>query len=256
MTNLEEALRKLNVKRKAALLGRLDVCHVTLGKYLQEILAHGELQPRRCDTFNQDLLYFSYGAPYYRPPNRQTEDALEFPVALLFENKLLEKMDRFYPFDTGALLNGIFGKKWANNFSPIEDFCVQKEPEQIIGCFYGNNRDYLRGKIRSKKLSKLSPVSLVHDFLVEDMSKLGVDQRQRTVECITGQNISILENLLWIAYPGFLAKKVASLWEKSKSKFKYYQYENDVNENPASLVTHLSKVVRDEFSYRFEKPTI
>lgn len=248
MTKLENAVSSVSSQ-----LELLSVAHVTVARHVASIVKLRELRPRHCDVFGSDLLYFSYGAPYYRPRNEQTEDALEFPVALLFDVSLLDCVRRFYPFDTGALMQGIFGDRWKNELGDLDEHYVRNRPDRLVSCLYGSNAQYLRGEVRSR-VKRVDPLPQLRRFLSTNMAARGVDGRQRTIECVIDRAVSVLRHLRWIGYPSNISRQVRKLWDDSEQKFKFYGYPVDVNENPAALVTLLAKEARREFLHLHEPP--
>jgi hypothetical protein len=234
-------------------LPELPLAHLTIARHLQTIIASLGLVPSYCAVFDRAYLYFSYGAPYYRPANRQTQDALELPISFVFSPELLSTIERAYPFDTGAVAGGLCGDDWRGRLS-LDELYVTCSPRSLVHAFYGSNDAYLKGRPRRTPVPAVEPVLLVSRFLLEDLSWLGVDQRQRTIECIAGAGISLLDHLKLIAYPSIYTPQIAELWRAVPRKFDWIAYEADVNENPSSLVTHMSKLIRQRLGYLFNSP--
>lgn len=251
MKSLNETLGRFNFPP----LKRLDLYHVTIGKYISDIISIGKLEPRYCQVFKEKLLYFSYGLPFYRPQNIQTEDAAEFPVVFVFHQNLISGfIEKCFPFDTGGVHQGVFTNRWKTEFNPIDDYCIKNEPERLVWCFYEKNENYLKGHVCTNARSNEDPILKIHKFLSENLARDGVDQRQRTVECISKSPLEILPSLLWVAYPQSISLEVAELWERAQVGFAGYPYEADVNENPSALITHIRKVAKDRFGFRFRPP--
>lgn len=235
-------------------LAQLAAAHVTVGRYLSSIVDRGSLRPRYCEVLDRDVLYFSYGAPYYRPWNRQTEDLLEFPIVLLFGVEALSLFSRFYPFDSGAVATQLFGPHWSAELHDLEELYATHRPERLVACFYESNQNYLRGKVAAQ-VPNQSPLPSIHAFLADNISSIGADQRQRTIECVTEAAVTLTRNLLWIAYPNGLAREVGALWNLCPNKFRHYAYDQDTNDNPASLMSHLRMEAKEIFKYLYMPPT-
>ncbi|NOU17118.1 MAG: hypothetical protein HOO91_06120 [Bacteroidales bacterium] len=231
----------------------LDFCHVSFGKYFNNLVKVGKLVPRECDIFKEKLLYFSYGVPYYKPRNMQTENALEFPIAFIFKIDAFKNIIDYFPFDTGCIyssrISGLSGK----GFEPPNDFCIHSNPEKLVSCFYKTNENYLKGIIRKDNIPKGIIIEKIITYLSANYSSQGIDNRQRTIECIYKDELNIKSNLLWLAFPDFLTKKASILWDKSDA-FEYYSYPTETNENPAHLATHIAKKAKEIFKYKYQKP--
>jgi hypothetical protein len=250
MTRLETALSKVAFPS----VEQLGLVHITIADALRDILDTEALVPSYCETFNKRLLYFSYGLPYYRPGNRRTEDFLQHPVALAFNPTLLAQVERFYPYDTGAANRGLFGTKWTPFLKRFEDLYVTEAPERLVASLYGSNHNYLKGEVPRHGGSMPQPLATLLRFLASNLSGSGVDQRQRTIEGLTGDSIAVLNSLEWVAYPETAADLVRQLWRACDPKFRYQEYQPDVNDNPAELVVLIRAHARRAFGHLSEPP--
>jgi len=247
-TDLEKAL----ISASPPPVEKLALMHVTLGRWLSTIVKKRELRPQHCDVFGQNALFFSYGAPYYRPKNRQTQDSLEFPVVFVFSSAILPLFNRFYPFDTGALVSGLLGPELLDN-GGLDELYIEGDPQRLVSCFYKSNTRYLRGQVQ-RIIPRINPLPIVRQHLAKDLSSKGIDQRQRTIECIANKGISLLEHLIYVVFPKPMSRQIRRLWKVCPTKFKYHFYEPDINENPSSLITHVAKVLKEELKYMWERP--
>lgn len=250
-SQLENALNHI-----APVDGRLSICHVTLKKYITDIVNTKELCPVFCNTLNESVLFLSYGSAYYRPDNHQTEDTLELPIAFVFDKKLFNEIDRYYPFDTGALGQGYFGHMWQNELSPIDDFSTSQidAPEKMVSCLYGTNSRYLAGDPLQETNINGDPISTLSRFLNTDLSNDDIDERQRTIECIMLKSIQLVDRLQYIMYPDSLSPQIKQIWNECQSKFGFQSYPTSRSFNPASIITHINMELRKVLSFEIEGP--
>jgi hypothetical protein len=250
MTLLENALARTPIST----IEQLGLVHLTVARALQGILKSEALIPSHCEVFDRKLVYLSYGLPYYRPRNQQTEDSLLHPIALAFSPNLLGAMERFYPYDTGAARAGLFGRKWTTFLNRFEELYVSDNPQRLVALLYGSNSRYLRGEVASQSDLLMPPLERLTEFLAQNFSSRGVDQRQRTIECISGAIVPVLKELEWVAYPHTATVAIAELWRASSRKFRYESYVADVNDNPAALVTLVRGLARKALAHQSEAP--
>lgn len=247
-TDLEKALFSIS----PPMVEKLAPVHVTLGRWLSIIVQQEELHPQYCDVLGQDALFFSYGAPYYRPKNRQTQDVLEFPVVFVFDSTILSLFNRFYPFDTGALASGLLGSKLLD-IGGLDELYIKSEPQRLVSCFYKSNARYLHGQVQ-RSIPKIHPLPIIRRQLEKNLTSKNIDQRQRTIECISNKQISLLEHLIYVVFPEPMSRQIRSLWKACPTKFDFHVYRPDINENPSSLITHIAKVLREELMHMWESP--
>jgi hypothetical protein len=248
MTKLEAALASV----PAVPLESLTLAHVTVARWASSIVNARMLVPQKCHILCGEVLYFSYGAAHYRPKTQWTEDAMEFPVAFVFDIDVVSNISRFYPFDTGAVVGGLCGAEWSN-VGDLEQHYVAYAPERLVSCFYGSNQNYLRGKV-TDEVANVDPLPALHEFLSTDLSAKGIDGRQRTIECVAHESVSLLNKLRWVGYPDTVSREIHELWMRSDSKFKSYRYVPNVRENPSELAKILAEDARKEFEYLHEPP--
>lgn len=251
LSELEHALDVTIVSSPAK---RLALAHITFAKFLDDILQCGALKPTDCEVFSNQLLYFSYGVPRYKPSWTITEVAAEFPVAIVLKPSAVELMDCFYPYDTGAAYYGLFGEPWSGTLKQFDRFRVSKDPTRLVSAFYETNENFMRGKV-ARYVNNESPLPLLHDFLCQDLSGFAVDLRQRTIECVASSSIGLCEKILWVGFPDFLTPKIDSLYERCSEGFAFDPYMADVRESPTELVTMLSKTAKQKFRYLFRGPS-
>lgn len=87
-----------------------DLVHITSVGWGRRIIDSGSLQPKQCNVFGKDLVYFFVARPAYRFGNGdQKNDQLNFfPFAIVLSPEALPTPYHVYPFDTGAFMAGFF----------------------------------------------------------------------------------------------------------------------------------------------------
>jgi hypothetical protein len=249
MTTLESALNRIALPRQEV----LPLAHLSKAKRLSNIVRRGKLLTRHCDVFNDRLLYLSYGVPFYRPRNEFTENRDKWPVGFLFDIELVKNISRFYPFDTGAMARGLFGRRWRNEFD-IDNCYTADRPERLVSCLYTSNENYLFGRVKRRISSRITILSWIHRFLLTDLSVKNIDQRQRTIECLSNVPFDLLQSMWWIAYPTHMAPDVRLLWKRSPKKFRSYEYTASRNSNPAYLCELIIAKAREEIQHFHKTP--
>lgn len=206
VTSLAAAL--VSSDDNAALPSPLPIAHVTVGRWFADIVAAGELRPRECKVFSAQVLYLSYGGAFYRPSPKPTNRAADVPVAFLFGPRRLRDAWRFAAFDTGAHHEGLFGSPWTEDLTPINprftlpaDGSVKQAPA-LVHHFYGSNAAYLRGSALGPCSHPNGSCTRLHEFLGADLTSLGVDKRQRSIEVQFDKAIRLEdETLMWVGFP-------------------------------------------------------
>ena len=202
---LHNTLQELQTPAGHDLPYALPIGHLSVVRWFEEILQCGELTPKECKYFNDDLLYFSYGGILYHPPNAPTRDATRLPIAFLFEPKVLDQIDYYHPYDTGAAASEKYGKEWSvelqdfNKYKILGNGCL-RTPRKLVHHIYGSNENHLTGQVHPSIQTLPNPFPDLHKFLTCDLSDVETDHRQYSIECTTTQRVSLARGLLWIGY--------------------------------------------------------
>jgi len=234
----------------------LPLTHLSIARWFKSIVADGELRPRLCSVFNENLTYLFYGGVFYRPSNILTRNAMECPVAFVFTPLLLEKIFRLFPFDTGALQKGLFGN-WSKHLLPYEKFEIRgsgdyKIASKLVHYIFGENELYLKGYPRTECKNHPDPFPLLFDFYSEDLTASGVDQRQCTIECQGNTEIPFKGNLLWIGFPESMTDDFAKLQRLMEPEIPlFYPYSSHAVFNPIEIAAKLEEVARIQVIERF-----
>ena len=232
----------------------LPLAHLTVSRWLSDILTIGQLQPRPCKVFSRNLLYFSYGGVFYRTSKLQTEQVCELPVAFVLSPAVMNMITRLFPFDSGAAATDQFGPDWAKKLAPFRDrFSITTsealvDARRLVYHLFETNSQYLKGIAGNGARKKQEPFPLLLEFLGADLSSFGVDHRQRTIEAISEIPIDFGQHLLWIGFPEWrtseMLKKLFHCTAPNVPQYELYDYTK--NFNPSEIAARL-----EEKAYEF-----
>lgn len=196
----------------------LPLCHTTKWKYFEKIINDKTLitsfskfpDPNPTNQQTESLVYLFYGLPFYiyetgNGDEINSEVTEDLPIGLIFKQDLASNIDRFYPFDTGALLS--------NKYKNILDIDVDNdlkvyevkisngnEIKKLVKRYYECNEKYCYGIFNnSVKPTHPKEENLIRLFL--DGSKSKVDLRNRAIEVHSLRDIDISNNLLAVILP-------------------------------------------------------
>lgn len=260
-TDLETALAKESLPSK--LPYALPLAHLTASRWLDAILGKGRLEPRPCKVFAKKLLYFSYGGVFYRTSSLQTEAATELPVAFVFSPAVMDVVSRLFPFDSGAMHAGRFGRDWSRRLSPFQSrFRVDtsdgsQKAQILLYHLFETNLSYLSGKPSTASTHKHRPLPLLYKFLNANLSSLKVDHRQRTIEAISDAAVELRRNILWVGFPRHKTSKVLKKlvrWTNPDIP-QIWEYEFNRNYNPAEIAARLEEHAYNDVIKRYAEFT-
>lgn len=241
MNELQNILEKLPEPKN--LPRALPLLHLSLGEWFDNILYTGRLIPQDCQVFQQKLLYFSYGAVNYFPPNQNSEKAAKLPIAFLFNTSLLKEVKVYSPFDTGAAVSKKYGS-WSEKLANFKKYLIEGQqnsriPRILVYYIYENNRKYINGEVTESCYKQPAPFPEIYEFLKEDLSGEGTDNRQCTIECQIDHDVILAKHLLWIGIPETYMDKVSALYKKylesENSNITIDDYRYPKNFNPDRL---------------------
>lgn len=244
----------------------LPIAHLSSVLSFEKIVSSAILKPQYCTTFNTDLIYFSYGGIFHRYENRPTSDQNKMPVALLFKPTLISKVERAFPYDTGAARKEIYSS-WSNELIQFERYQILcHEDYQLLSKYiyhiYGSNEKYLSSELLLELPSEtmkdleqeaqdfITPLKTLIDFLKTDLTSYGVDHRQHSIECQTSKIISLrdfFQEIYWIGLPDKkfpLFLKLCQLCnqdKKAKWVPDYFPYRTRIGQNPDSIIELLNE---------------
>jgi len=196
----------------------LLLCHTTKWKYFEKIIKENKLStifskypdPNPWKKKEEDLIYLFYGLPFYIYETGEgneinCEVTEDLPIGLIFKSDLALETDRFYPFDTGALLSNRYkGLLDIENDADLNTYKVNItngiEMKKLVKRYYQINEKYCYGIFdNSISTAHAKEENLVRLFRQE--SKSEIDLRNRAIEVHSLKDINISENLIAIIFP-------------------------------------------------------
>jgi hypothetical protein len=247
----ESLLKKDDIKCPINQL--LMLSYVTDYDKLEKMNIQGsELKPEWCDVLKGDVTYFSYGMPFYKRKCGHTQNINYYPVVFVLKPSVNKAVDYYFPFDSGAICSGLFGKD-GELLKDIMDYRVKSNPDKIVSAFYGTNDNYVHGKILEKCPCKDEKARIVYSLISSSAMGEDIDQRLRTVECVIRDVICVRDEIIWMAYPVYLWDVIEEIiFDNEYSEYENigkYAYSTDWCELPGGLVTTIKK----EFEKVYEK---
>ncbi|AFZ60231.1 hypothetical protein H6G54_08350 [Anabaena cylindrica FACHB-243] len=211
---LQDAIKNLEDNDQLPLA--LPIAHLTSANWLNQIAEEKmTLKPQYCKVFEKDLLYFSYGGIFHRPSPGKPR---ELPIAFMFSPELLQHINYYYPYDTGAAASRKYGENWSSELINFPKYCLKGDfntPRKLVRYIYGNNHQYLEGNIQQITNSLPSPLQTIRDFLSLDLTSEGIDHRQCSIECQTETVVPLTQYLLWVGWPQERLNEFKKLWRNS-----------------------------------------
>jgi hypothetical protein len=249
----------------------LPLCHTTRWKYFEKILDVKILStkfskfpdPNPTGGKTEEMVYLFYGLPFYiyevgdgvAINSEVTED---MPIGLIFKPHLCNDVDRFYPFDTGALLankyKGILDAKDEMEYKlfevPISD---GKELKKAVKRYYCTNLNYCIGELCNKNVaSHPKEENLLR--LLNLSTATDIDLRSRAIEVHSLNDISLENNLQAIILPKFKSRKYKYLVDKIKIEYPTIDIEYYVDFNKFSSQSIRATVLQKVVDYYDSNP--
>lgn len=204
MTLLESTTDAL--PRPSTRLPDFPVAHLSFAAAFSQIVANRALKTERCRVFREQILYLFYGALAYRTRNGSTRDQRKAPIAFLFRPSVLSKRVRYYPFDTGAAADGLFGGAFsalAPAFKKRLRLVGNGDPN-VPALFayhaFGSIANYIAMAPNHACMSYPSPFPELYRFYSADLTP-GVDQRQCRIEAQFLEELALPKDLIFLGYP-------------------------------------------------------
>lgn len=179
----------------------LPLVHTTSSPTFEyDIGPQGKLAAKTCKVYKEDLVYFFYGKPSYRPAD---EDALHHadmkqfaPVCLVIDVPASVRPRRVLPFDSGAYHDGLMMREGhAHRSLRKELFELQGRdaPGAIVGLFFGSNLAYYYERPMSPPRTDPSLNTCVETYisLITRTGSNRGDSRLNSIEVQFSQDIDL-----------------------------------------------------------------
>lgn len=224
----------------------LPLCHTTKWKDFEKILEEDNLSkdfskfpdPNPQNIATEKIIYLFYGLPFYiyetgNGDEINSEVTEDLPIGLIFKPELSDTVERFYPFDTGALLSGNYKNTFDITGEEIEIYEVPisdgKEMQKFVKHYYNSNECYCFGRLNNS-VSPASPKeeNLLRLFAFSSKSK--TDLRSRSIEIHSLKDIKLSTNLFAIILPRARSNQYEYFVDNIKAKCPSLkiEYYNDV----------------------------
>ena len=184
----------------------LPLVHTTRCRFLEAFVLSQRIEPRPCNRFSEDLIYFFYGRPAYRlPDGLKPGEPIELcPLCFVFKPATIHPKDirRVFPCDTGAIRDGLFSPDfaWADHHELVLDPSIESARKFVQLCFQGNT-SYYYGRL--KPAISPAPGSTLDRYftLVRRAPTTGADDRRSAIEVQVKSAVYLTGRLLFIALP-------------------------------------------------------
>ncbi|WP_299765484.1 hypothetical protein [uncultured Dokdonia sp.] len=222
----------------------LPLTHVTPWENFRKIAIDEFLLPKPCRFFKEELIYLNFGRLAYKPSKKDYNWNENSPVIIFFNNRLLDKCNRYFPFDTGAILAGRFRATNLNSKKLKEKFAFdlkKSTPENWINSIYSSNLEYIEHKMPSL----ITNNNEINHLLIEAYNQLEkndeLDYRLTSIECHSKVPISIKNSFL-VIIPNDKKDEFSKLKISSALNVSFY---SDLSQNgylPHDLSTKANKI--------------
>ena len=120
-------------------------------------------------------------------------------------------------------------------------------PSKIVYSIYRTNRRYLVGSAQVDCMNLPEPFPEICEFLSTDLTFLGVDHRQSTIECQLDKPIQLSKYLMWIGLPEWRSDILSKLYQLTKPDVPhYYSYSSHKITKPSEIVAQLQIKAAEE----------
>lgn len=194
MKNIKQAVNGSNLAEP-----KMPLIHSTSMLNCRGVINDNCINTIDCDVFNEKLLYFFYGKPSYRvySKSKSRNDIACYPVSFIMDPAFDIQIKRIFPFDSGAFHNGFY-KSFVSELLPVESFELgtgMDVPQKIIDLFFGNNKSYYFGEIKSGvKFGPLDFELNLYHQLISSTGESSVDDRRSSIELQVDRKIELNKN--------------------------------------------------------------
>ncbi|WP_223565113.1 GcrA family cell cycle regulator [Agrobacterium tumefaciens] len=234
----------------------LPLFHTTESVVVRDIAGAMEISTTHCDVYDEELVYFFYGRPGYRPSTSKlmTNHIEYYPVVLVITPDAVKSIRRMLPFDSGGYHTGRFEdfhhpkmKKEAFHIPPpIGNL------ESVISFFFGSSDQYVRAAGRTDLTPPPTKFELSTFYrMVHGVQKSQSDDRRLTCEVqsdapfpLNGENvIAVIAPAVFEDEPYFTA-----CLDKLGCQFKGYEADLANSSEMHALISHLVREALKEWT--------
>lgn len=182
----------------------LPLTHVTDSIRLDAILNDGRLRPQHCKVFDDHRLYAFYGRPAYRGSKEGPLHNLNFaPMCFIIDSSATSGWwpVEVFPFDTGALNEGILRQHVHKDLSPF-DFALEPKvisAQRLAKTFFGGDKRYY--EVKPVTFPTFSPTDAELVAYQSLVGRASVDERATSVELQFKDSLSIAGAVIAIILP-------------------------------------------------------
>lgn len=181
---------------------KLQLLHTCDGFAVRSLIEDNKLSPFPRESFDGErVLFLYYGRPAYRLSSSTEPTSYNFflPVCLILSPDAVNSPRRVFPFDTGALEDGLF----SGSLHPgmiRDDFQLDPDsssPQRLVTAFYGSNENYFRGEM-VRNIEYDSMEFEVESFvsILRGESGIKADDRRSAIEIHTDKDIILANRTL------------------------------------------------------------
>lgn len=185
---MKDTLEEYFMGKQSNIYNVLPFCHTTPEDKLDSIIKSG-LTTKKCDVYNEDLLYFFYGkSSYVVDKNHIVSINRKKPVGFVYlydELKKHIKIRRLLPFDSGGFKYYGFGTGVDKEIFTIYGSHHENQIGNIIQLIYGSNKQYIEDEISKNNLiaeSGHAAVAEIKNLYIDRLYEIDTGKQALTIE--------------------------------------------------------------------------
>lgn len=171
-------------------------------------LTVGALEPRACPVYGDDLLYFFYGRPAFKPAaGLGASNIVDYaPICLVLDPTVIVQAARILPFDSGGFARY---QQLIGPGLPLNDFELgvdRQTPRRLIKAFYQTPRNYYdqAPTLRDADIPLSGRTARAYARLIADPAIRETDDRCGTIEVQVSKAVPLKDALRAIVAPAVL----------------------------------------------------
>jgi hypothetical protein len=188
----------------------LPLTHITRGLVAGDIMRTGRVDPGDpCEPHGRSYAFFFYGRPAYRVADSSViKLEASCPHCFIFRERLIERSNQIYAFDTGAFGARLYRHVLDDDFN-AEDFRIGGDfsrPNRLINAAFGSQEDYFEGD--RSKIVEPSAGAEPHEMearsyleLIKSPGRNEPDDRICSIEVVFADPVPLAGELLAVVVP-------------------------------------------------------